>query len=273
MNTSWIVLLAVHLIGHLKENWECKKSSAVYPLSVSIHCPGCRRSSSPLCCIVNLSLQFSKNPGEHTHLKVSMYLTVYDSCNNCKRIFVVLRLLLDCWIKISALSIISSLVVGYGLSLSQKRITLHLLLPSQKLLMVLMRLQQNFCQGDLGFRFAVDQSTVYQTLHHWIPMLATHLKPLIQWPKTNIGSTVVSRDSKTFLVAPVHINICASFSKVSVNLCMVDLKCINIFCIFWTGYTMNRRTGYAVNYTLKTEELDILCTKELDTQWTKELNM
>ena len=70
----------------------------------------------------------------------------------------------------------------------------HLLLPSQKFLMVLMRLRQNLCQNDLAFRFAVDQSTVSRTLRVWIPMLAMHLKPLIQWPKTNIGPTVPPYD-------------------------------------------------------------------------------
>ena len=75
-----------------------------------------------------------------------------------------------------------------------KKNDLHLLLPSQRLLMVLMRLRQNLCQGDLAFRFAVDQSTVSRTLHQWIPMLATHLKPLIQWPKTNIGPKVPPYD-------------------------------------------------------------------------------
>ena len=75
-----------------------------------------------------------------------------------------------------------------------KKNDLHLLLPSQRLLMVLMRLRQNICQGDLAFRFAVDQSTVSRTLHQWIPMLATHLKLLIQWPKTNIGPKVPPYD-------------------------------------------------------------------------------
>ena len=70
----------------------------------------------------------------------------------------------------------------------------HLLMPSQKLLMVLMRIHMNLTLGDLTCRFAVDQSTVSRTLHHWIPMLSTHLKPLIQWPKTNVGPTVPPYD-------------------------------------------------------------------------------
>ena len=70
----------------------------------------------------------------------------------------------------------------------------HLLLPSQRLLMVLMRIHMNFTQGDLARRFAVDQSTVSRMLHHWIPMLSTRLKPLIQWPKTNIRPTVPPYD-------------------------------------------------------------------------------
>ena len=52
----------------------------------------------------------------------------------------------------------------------------------------------NLTQGDLACRFAVDQSTVSCTLHHWIPMLFAHLKPLIQWPKTNVGPTVTPYD-------------------------------------------------------------------------------
>jgi len=60
--------------------------------------------------------------------------------------------------------------------------------------MVLMRMHQNLMQGDLACRFAVDQSTVSRTLHHWLPMLATHMRPLKQWPKTNIGPTVPPYD-------------------------------------------------------------------------------
>ena len=61
--------------------------------------------------------------------------------------------------------------------------------PSQKLLMVLMKLRHNFPQSDLAFRFGVDQSNVSRVLQQWIPMLAMHLNPLIQWPSTSIGPT------------------------------------------------------------------------------------
>ena len=70
----------------------------------------------------------------------------------------------------------------------------HLLLPSQKLSMVLMRIRQNFPQGDLACRFVVDQSTVTCILQQLIPVLATHLRPLIQWPKTTTGLTVPPYD-------------------------------------------------------------------------------
>ena len=70
----------------------------------------------------------------------------------------------------------------------------HLLLPSQKLLMVLMRMRQNFPQGDLACRFVVHQSTVSHTLQQWILMLATHLRSLIRWPTTNAGPTVPPYD-------------------------------------------------------------------------------
>ena len=39
-------------------------------------------------------------------------------------------------------------------------VPLQRLMPSQKLLMVLMKLRQNFPQSDLAFRFGIDQSNV-----------------------------------------------------------------------------------------------------------------
>ena len=57
-----------------------------------------------------------------------------------------------------------------------------------------MRIRQNFPQGDLACRFVVDQSTVSRILQQLMPMLATHLRPLIQWLKTTTGPTVPTYD-------------------------------------------------------------------------------
>ena len=59
--------------------------------------------------------------------------------------------------------------------------------PSQKLLLVMMRVRYNFPQSDLAFRFNIDQSTVSRILNQWIPMLKVQLKQLIRWPQTTIG--------------------------------------------------------------------------------------
>ena len=61
------------------------------------------------------------------------------------------------------------------------------LTDSQKLLMVLVRMRLSLTQEDLAYRFCVEQSTVSRILSHWIPMLASNLRELISWPKTNIG--------------------------------------------------------------------------------------
>jgi len=73
--------------------------------------------------------------------------------------------------------------------ISVKKGTRDELSPSQKLLLVLMRLRHNFCQNDLAFRFNIDQSSVSRILNHWIPLLKVQLKALIRWPQTIIGPT------------------------------------------------------------------------------------
>jgi len=60
--------------------------------------------------------------------------------------------------------------------------------PSQKLLMVLMKLKHNFPQSDLAFRFGIDQSSVSRVLQQWIPMSAVHLNPLIQLPSHSFAA-------------------------------------------------------------------------------------
>jgi len=61
------------------------------------------------------------------------------------------------------------------------------LTPSQKLLLVMMRLRYNFPQNDLACRFNVEQSSVSRILNQWKPMLKVQLKQLIRWPQTTIG--------------------------------------------------------------------------------------
>ena len=71
----------------------------------------------------------------------------------------------------------------------RKKGALDELAPSQKLLMVMMRLRCNFPQNDLACRFNVEQSSVSRILNQWIPMLKVQLKSLIRWPQTTIGPT------------------------------------------------------------------------------------
>ena len=70
---------------------------------------------------------------------------------------------------------------------ARKRGALEDLTPSQKLLLVMMRLRYNFLQNDLACRFNVEQSSVSRILNQWIPMLKVQLKQLIRWPQTTIG--------------------------------------------------------------------------------------
>ena len=73
--------------------------------------------------------------------------------------------------------------------MSQKKRASDELTPTQKLLLVLMRLCQNFPQGDLAVRFNIDQSSVSRILNQWIPLLRAQLKALIRWPQSLIGPT------------------------------------------------------------------------------------
>ena len=63
--------------------------------------------------------------------------------------------------------------------------------PTQKLLLVLMRLRHNHTQSDLACHFNVEQSSVSRILNHWIPLLSARL---IKWPQTCIGPSVVPYD-------------------------------------------------------------------------------
>ena len=58
--------------------------------------------------------------------------------------------------------------------------------PSQKLLLVMMRLRCNFPQNDLACRFNVEQSLVSRIVNQWIPMLKTQLKSLIRYGRKQL---------------------------------------------------------------------------------------
>ena len=73
--------------------------------------------------------------------------------------------------------------------ISRKKGASDNLSPTQKLLLILMRLRHNFPQSDLACRFNIDQSSVSHLLSQWIPLLRVQLKSLIQWPQSNIGPT------------------------------------------------------------------------------------
>lgn len=62
---------------------------------------------------------------------------------------------------------------------SRKKGATDELAPSQKLLLVLMRLRCNFPQNDLVCHFNIEQSSVSRILNQWIPMLKVQLKALI----------------------------------------------------------------------------------------------
>jgi len=62
---------------------------------------------------------------------------------------------------------------------ARKRGALEDLTPSQKLLLVMMRLRYYFLQNDLTCRFNVEQSSVSRILNQWIPMLKVQLRQLI----------------------------------------------------------------------------------------------
>ena len=66
--------------------------------------------------------------------------------------------------------------------------------PTQKLLLVLMRLRHNHTQSDLACRFNVEQSSVSRILNHWIPLLSAQFNRLIKWPQTCIGPSVAPYD-------------------------------------------------------------------------------
>jgi len=80
-------------------------------------------------------------------------------------------------------------LVAWLKPVSQKKRASDELTPTQKLLLVLMRLCQNFPQGDLAVRFNIDQSSVSRILNQWIPLLRAQLKALIRWPQSLIGPT------------------------------------------------------------------------------------
>ena len=66
--------------------------------------------------------------------------------------------------------------------------------PTQKLLLVLMRIWHNHAQSDLSCRFNVEQSSVSHILNHWIPFLSAQLIKFVQWSQTCIGPSVAPFD-------------------------------------------------------------------------------
>ena len=70
---------------------------------------------------------------------------------------------------------------------SSKKGAIDELSPSQKLLLVLMRLRHNLTQNDLACRFSIEQSSVSRILNNWIPLLSAQLRGLIKWPQTTLG--------------------------------------------------------------------------------------
>ena len=77
---------------------------------------------------------------------------------------------------------------------SSKQRANEVLSPTQKLLLVLMRIRHNHAQSDLACCFNVEQSSVSCILNHWIPFLSAQFKRLIQWPQTCIGPSVAPYD-------------------------------------------------------------------------------
>jgi len=58
----------------------------------------------------------------------------------------------------------------------------HGIIPSNQLLMVLMKLRQAMTNQDLGYRFGIDMTDVSKIFYLWIDTMATQLNPLVKWP-------------------------------------------------------------------------------------------
>lgn len=57
------------------------------------------------------------------------------------------------------------------------------LMPTQELLLTLMKLRLNLSDEFLGYFFGVDRSTVSRIFQSWINVMASRLHPLILWPE------------------------------------------------------------------------------------------
>ena len=80
-------------------------------------------------------------------------------------------------------------IINWLEPVSRKKGAVDELSPTQKFLLVLMRLRHNLSQTDLACRFNIEQSSVSRILNSWIPLLSAQLKGLIKWPQTTIGPT------------------------------------------------------------------------------------
>ena len=100
--------------------------------------------------------------------QVNMYTEISRKVFDC----------IDCWLQ----------------PVASKQRASETLSPTQKLLLVLMRLRHNHTQSDLACRFNVEQSSISRILNHWIPLLNAQFKRLIRWPQTCVGPSVAPYD-------------------------------------------------------------------------------
>ncbi|XP_035672019.1 uncharacterized protein LOC118413010 [Branchiostoma floridae] len=71
---------------------------------------------------------------------------------------------------------------SYQTTNKQKPGPKRFLTPQNELLMVLMKLRQNFVEDFLAHLFCCSTTLVSQILSTWLPLLALELSPLIYWP-------------------------------------------------------------------------------------------
>ena len=83
----------------------------------------------------------------------------------------------------------------------------------QQFILVLMKLRLNLTNQDLGYRFAVSESTAVKIIHKWIQLMYVHLKPVIVWPEREVSRKTLPRQFRKH------------FGR-----CVVIIDCFEIFC-------------------------------------------
>ena len=83
----------------------------------------------------------------------------------------------------------------------------------QQFILVLMKLRLNLTNQDLGYRFAVSESTAVKIIHKWIQLMYVRLKPVIVCPEREVLRKTLPRQFRKH------------FGR-----CVVIIDCFEIFC-------------------------------------------